>query len=99
MRVLSVTPEFFPLVKTGGLADTGIDANKATAADGVATGFRFAPVTAEALRGATGLFADRAIRRRMVHRAMTREVGWNRAARHHVGLYENLLHSRQGGKP
>jgi hypothetical protein len=30
---------------------------------------------------------------------MTREVGWNRATRHYVGLYEDLLRSRQGSKP
>src|SRR5690606_2321926 len=38
------------VARVGGLADTVIDANEAALADGVATGFQFAPVTAAALR-------------------------------------------------
>ena len=39
-----------PIVaRVGGLADTVIDANEAALADGVATGFQFAPVTADGL--------------------------------------------------
>ena len=37
------------VARVGGLADTVIDANEAALGDGVATGFMFAPVTAEAL--------------------------------------------------
>ena len=38
-----------PIVaRTGGLADTVIDANEAASAAGVATGFQFAPATADA---------------------------------------------------
>jgi starch synthase len=82
----------------GGLADTVIDANEAALADGVATGFQFLPVTAdafaEALHRALGLFQDRATWQLMVKRAMTREVGWDRAARHYHELFRGLLQAR-----
>ena len=72
-----------PIVaRVGGLADTVIDANEAALADGVATGFLFAPVTAEALGFALARAA--ALRpqpeawRRLQARAMTRTVSWQR---------------------
>ena len=40
------------VARTGGLADTVIDANEAAVAAGVATGFQFAPVNADALHAA-----------------------------------------------
>ena len=67
-----------------GLADTVIDANEAAVADGVATGFHravTADALAEALSRAMGLFASRATWRRLVRRAMTREVSPNAARR------------------
>ncbi len=86
------------VARVGGLADTVIDANEAALADGVATGFQFLPVTAdafaEALHRALGLFQDRATWQLMVKRAMTREVGWDRAARHYHELYRGLLQAR-----
>ena len=53
-----------PLVRrTGGLADTVVDADALTLADGSATGFAFDDETPEALLGAarraTALYADR----------------------------------------
>jgi starch synthase len=88
-----------PLVaRVGGLADTVIDANEAAIEDGVATGFQFAPVTGEALGDALlraiGLFQDRSVWDRLVRRAMTRAVGWDRAAQHYRDLYQNLLQRR-----
>jgi starch synthase len=86
------------VARVGGLADTVIDANEAALADGVATGFQFLPVTAdafaEALHRALGLFQDRATWQLMVKRAMTREVGWDRAARHYHELHRGLLQAR-----
>lgn len=87
------------VARVGGLADTVIDANEAALADGVATGFQFAPVTAEALGDAlaraVALFHDQAAWQGMVRRAMTRDVGWDRAARRYRDLYQGLL-SRRG---
>ena len=86
------------VARVGGLADTVIDANEAAIADGVATGFQFAPVTAEALaetlRQAIGLYQDQPTWQKMVRRAMTREVGWDRAARHYLQVYRELLDER-----
>ena len=84
-----------PLVsRVGGLADTVIDANAAALADDAATGFVFAPVTAEAL--------ERAIERvlavwntpgawaKVRKRAMAHDVSWDRPAAHYMALYESL---------
>ena len=83
------------VAKVGGLADSVIDANEAALIDGVATGFVFAPVTAdaliEALRRAIELFA-RPERWRMVQRrAMSREVGWHASAARYAALYRDLV--------
>jgi starch synthase len=85
-----------PIVsRVGGLADTIIDANEAALLDGVATGFQFAPVTAEALEGAltraVGLYRDTGLWRRMQRRGMTRRVGWSRAAEHYAALYRDAV--------
>jgi starch synthase len=91
-----------PIVaRVGGLADTIVDANHAALMDGVATGFQFAPVTAEALGGAIAraavLYRDRAAWRRMQRRGITRRVGWARAAEQYAALYGELVTSRRPG--
>ena len=82
------------VARVGGLADTVVDANEAALADGVATGFQFAPVTGEALAGALDrafdLWADQAAWRRLQVRGMTRSVGWQAAARRYLALYRSL---------
>ena len=85
-----------PLVsRVGGLADTVIDANSAALFDGVATGFVFAPVTAQALSLALdrvfAVWAQPQQWRTLVQRAMTRDVGWTQPARSYVALYKDLL--------
>ncbi|MDX1540031.1 MAG: glycogen synthase GlgA, partial [Geminicoccaceae bacterium] len=84
-----------PLVaRVGGLADSVIDASMAAVDDGVATGFVFAPVTADMLRRtlehALDLYADTAAWRRIVARAMTRDFGWRRSAERYLALYREL---------
>lgn len=87
------------VARVGGLADTVIDANEAALADGVATGFQFAPVAAEPLAQALArvgeLFADEAGWGAAVRRAMTREVGWERAARRYLALYRDAVARRR----
>jgi starch synthase len=81
--------------RVGGLADTVIDANPAALAAKVATGFQFAPVTADAL-GSTlartaSLWArpdDWAILRR---NALRSDVSWTEPARAYATLYKNLI--------
>jgi starch synthase len=84
-----------PLVRrVGGLADTVVDATAVTLADGSATGFAFDAASPEALRAAIersrNLFAERAVWRRMVRQAMTRDFSWAAAARHYLALYRAL---------
>jgi starch synthase len=85
-----------PIVaRVGGLADTVVDANQAALADDVATGFQFAPVTAEALgfalERAFELYRDRPRWRAMQRRAMTRRVDWSAPAETYLALYRQLL--------
>lgn len=82
------------VARVGGLADTVIDANEAALRDGVATGFQFSPVVADALavavERACDLFADPLAWQRVVKRAMTRDVGWSVAAGAYRDLYDRL---------
>jgi starch synthase len=81
-----------PLVsRVGGLADTVIDANEAARNAGVATGFVFAPVSAQALSLALGraltLWRDQAGWRRLQKSAMASDVSWAMPARRYAALY------------
>ncbi len=91
-----------PLVRrTGGLADTVVDANAVTLADGSATGFVFDEATPEGLLGAaqraTALYRDRASWQRTMRQAMTRDFSWEAAARQYVALYRELSSSVRHG--
>jgi starch synthase len=84
-----------PLVRrVGGLADTVVDATAVSLADGSATGFAFDAASPQALRAAIersrNLFAERALWRRMVRQAMTRDFSWAAAARQYLALYRAL---------
>jgi starch synthase len=83
------------VARVGGLADTVIDANEAAIWDGVATGFQFAPITAEALgfalERACELHAEPARWQAMQRRAMTRKVDWSAPAEAYLQLYQRLL--------
>lgn len=84
-----------PIVsKTGGLADTVIDANSAAIAAGCATGLQFAPMTVgklgDALDRAMALYADSAAWKRVVLNAMKHPVGWDRSALRMVEIYKTL---------
>ena len=84
-----------PLVRrTGGLADTVVDATPAHLQDKTATGFMFEPATAEALAAtlewAIAQYANRASWRQMMHQAMTQDFSWARSARQYAALYREL---------
>ena len=84
-----------PLVRrTGGLADTVVDANAVTLAEGSATGFAFDEATPEgllaALQRAVALYRDRASWQRTRRQAMTRDFSWEAAARQYVALYREM---------
>lgn len=82
------------VARTGGLADTVIDANDAAVQVGCATGFQFSPVAAgtlaDALDRACDAFADRTGWTALVRRAMKHPVGWDASAAQYAALYARL---------
>lgn len=88
-----------PIVaRTGGLADTVIDANEAAVSAGVATGFLFAPDNGGALLYAiqrlTEAYQDLAIWASIQRQGMKADVSWDRSAAKYVDLYSRLLSKR-----
>src|SRR5262249_45680320 len=84
-----------PIVRaTGGLADTVVDADPRTLADGTATGFAFSDPTPEALwqtiERALALWPDRAARVRLMRTGMSHDRSWSRTAREYTRLYEEI---------
>jgi len=79
------------VARTGGLADTVIDASPVAVAAGCATGVQVAPGRADALaaglRRALALFRDRPTWRAMQARAMATDVSWGPSA----GRYAEIL--------
>jgi starch synthase len=89
-----------PIVaRTGGLADTVIDANDAALRAGVATGFQFAPVSVaaltQAIERAIAIYRDVKVWRRMVKRAMAHPVGWEQSAREYLKTYHAVRSARE----
>ena len=90
-----------PLVRrTGGLADTVIDATSETLATGQANGFSFHVATAAALEETL----NRALRmyksqpkvwRQLVETGMAQDWSWERSARSYDQLYKNLAFSKR----
>lgn len=88
-----------PLVaRTGGLADTVIDANEAALAAGVATGFQFEPANTgsllHAVRRMVAAYAEPSVWTSMQRQGMKSDVSWDRSARKYVDLYKSLLSRR-----
>jgi starch synthase len=83
------------VARTGGLADTIIDANDAALAAGVATGIQFSPVDAFSLQRAltrtAELYEDQARWTAMQKRGMATDVSWDRSAALYAQLYHSLL--------
>jgi starch synthase len=85
-----------PLVaRTGGLADTIIDANDAALSAGVATGFQFAPNSADALLHSLSrmveAYGNSSIWTTIQRQGMKADVSWDRSAGKYVDLYRMLL--------
>ncbi len=88
-----------PLVaRTGGLADTVIDANAAACAAGCATGFQFSPIAAgllaDAIDRVCDAFAEPAQWRAIVRQAMKHPVGWENSAARYAAIYSEMLEAR-----
>ncbi|MEO5757573.1 MAG: glycogen synthase GlgA [Mesorhizobium sp.] len=86
------------VARTGGLADTVIDANEAAVSAGVATGFQFAPANPGALlhaiRRLVDAHANPAIWTSIQRQGMQAEVSWDRSAEKYVELYRLLISKR-----
>ena len=86
------------VARTGGLADTVIDANEAAVAAGVATGFQFAPDNGGALlhavRRVAEAHASPALWASIQRQGMKADVSWDRSAGKYVELYRALLSRR-----
>ena len=85
-----------PVVRrTGGLADTVVDANDHAIAADRATGFSFDAATPAALDGAIqraiAAYADAPRWRRLMLRAMAQDFSWRGAAQNYIALYQGLL--------
>ena len=83
------------VARTGGLADTIIDANDAASHANCATGFQFAPITTEmldqAIARACTMFKSPKDWTAMVRRAMKHPVGWDRSAEAYLDVYSSVL--------
>lgn len=83
------------VARTGGLADTIIDANDAAMSANCATGFQFAPIKTEmleqAIARACAVFSSPTIWDRIVRRAMKHPVGWDRSAQTYIEVYTSAL--------
>jgi starch synthase len=85
-----------PLVaRTGGLADTVIDANDAAIAAGVATGVVMRTIDAnglgEAIERAGELYRQSALWRKMQRQAMKADVSWRASGRRYAALFADLI--------
>ncbi|MEF8833942.1 MAG: glycogen synthase GlgA [Halofilum sp. (in: g-proteobacteria)] len=93
-----------PIVRrTGGLAETVVDTDRTTLADGIATGFQFdgddADSLAAAVRRACDCFAEPATWAALIDHAMRRDSGWARSARAYRALYRDTLNARHRHLP
>jgi len=81
--------------RTGGLADTIIDATPSHLAAGTATGVLFETASGHelltAVRLTLGLYHQRAVWSRMIQAAMAANFSWERSAREYVALYERAI--------
>lgn len=83
------------VARTGGLADTVIDANEAALSAKCATGIQFAPITTDALQQAIlrtcDLFDQPTVWSGMMRRAMRHPVGWDVSAQAYRDIYAGLI--------
>jgi starch synthase len=83
------------VARTGGLADTVIDANPAALSAGVATGIQFSPIDAAgligAVRRAVALYHEPKAWSAMQRQGMKADVSWDASAERYAALFEALL--------
>ena len=83
------------VARTGGLADTVIDANEAALTSKCATGVQFSPVTAatleQAIHRTCDLYEQPATWAGMMRRGMRHPVGWDVSAQAYKDIYTSVL--------
>lgn len=83
------------VARTGGLADTVIDANEAALSARVATGFQFTPIDGEGLRQALRrvfrAWHEPKVWARLQNQGMKSDVSWEMSAGRYADLYYSLL--------
>ncbi|CUU16216.1 Glycogen synthase ADPglucose transglucosylase EC 24121 CDS [Bradyrhizobium sp.] len=89
-----------PIVsRVGGLEDTIVDIGESNTSDRDATGFKFAPVTVEALTGtlrkANTAFHNKATWRRLQLSGLATDVSWRNRAGDYAVLYRDLMAARR----
>ena len=81
--------------RTGGLADTVIDANPAALAAGVATGVQFSGVNYHGLAAAIGravaLYRQPEVWRRIQRNGLASDVSWSRSGADYAAIYRELV--------
>jgi starch synthase len=87
-----------PIVsRVGGLEDTIVDADDASRPP---TGFKFAPVTSDALAGtlrrASGAFHDKPVWQRLQRNGLSTDVSWRERANRYAELYREIVAARGG---
>jgi starch synthase len=86
------------VTRTGGLADTIIDANDAALCMKVATGVQFAPMTLNTLNDVIAhtcaLYANQPIWRSIQAAGMRYDVSWEHSANAYSNLYQSVLMSK-----
>ncbi|NTZ63752.1 glycogen synthase GlgA [Agrobacterium tumefaciens] len=85
-----------PIVsRTGGLAETIIDANDAAIDAGVATGFQFEPANTDDLRSALhraiAAYKNRELFKRLQAQAMRANFSWEKSAAQYLALFKELV--------
>lgn len=98
-QIYSLRYGTLPVVRrTGGLANTVIDADPRTTRQGTATGFIFDEASAtaltEAVERALTLYADPKKWKKLVFSAMQQDFSWRRSAKHYLDLYKQAEHRR-----
>ena len=82
------------VARTGGLADTVVDASERAIKSKRATGIQFEPVTSDALRKAVirtcNLFQQNKIWSSIIRNGMRSPVGWDQSAPEYFALYESM---------
>lgn len=88
-----------PIVRrTGGLADTVVDATPDSLADGTATGISFEDAAPQALLAAIqrsmALYQQPVLWQQMVRAGMRQNFSWQHSAKEYLALYQRAKHSR-----